>query len=395
MILGGAALYFMKPDERTAFLKKAVATIRQGIRASLEATPDDPFEELLRARTAKPLVTPLLAALNVIVFVLMLLGGALGDTQGLIDWGGNMATHTTNGEWWRLVGSTFVHGSLFHLIATLAGLVPLGVILERALGRAAFAGIYVASGMVASVVALWTTDPTAVSVGASGAVFGVYGLLLASLAWYFKNKPEEKIAIPAITLKRLGVASAFFVLYSLGNDSLGAAPEFAGLAVGFAGGLVVARNVSREKAGARSTGLAVAAATVIVVACGFPLQGITDVRPDLVKLAALEERTAGEYDAAVVKYRGGTLTEDALIKMIDRTIIPELRAVREHLAGLHGVPSDQAPLVAAASEYCQLREQSWRRRAEGLHKLNSKVLRQADEEERAALRAFEKFRPST
>src|SRR5215510_271580 len=226
MILGGAALYFMKPDERTAFLKKAVATIRQGIRASLEATPDDPFEELLRARTAKPLVTPLLAALNVIVFVLMLLGGALGDTQGLIDWGGNMATHTTNGEWWRLVGSTFVHGSLFHLVATLAGLVPLGVILERALGRAAFAAIYLTSGMLAGMVALWTTEPTSVTVGASGAVFGIYGLLLASLVRYRANPPEERIAIPAIALKRLGGAAVFFVLYNLATGYVGATAEF-------------------------------------------------------------------------------------------------------------------------------------------------------------------------
>jgi len=395
LVLGCAALYFMKPDERVAALRKAVAMIRQGIRAATEPIPDDPFEEFLRARGGKPLVTPLLAALNVLVFMLMLLGGALDDAQGLIGWGGNIATHTTNGEWWRLLGSTFIHGSLFHLLATLAGLVPLGVILERALGRLTFAAIYLASGMLASVVALWTTEPTAVSVGASGAVFGIYGLLLASLVWYFVNRPEEKIAIPAITLKRLGAGAAFFVFYSLGSDALGATAEFAGLAAGFAGGLMVAKNVSREKAGAPSTGLAAAAAVVITVACAFPVRGVTDVRPDLVRLAALEQRTAGDYDKAVVQYRGGTITEDALIKMIDRTIIPELRAVREHLAALHGVPTDQAPLVAAASEYCQLREQSWRRRAEGLHKLNSRVLRQADEEERAALRAFEKFRPTT
>src|SRR5262245_60713827 len=160
LVLGCAALYFMKPDERVAALRKAVAMIRQGIRAATEPIPDDPFEEFLRARGGKPLVTPLLAALNVLVFMLMLLGGALDDAQGLIGWGGNIATHTTNGEWWRLLGSTFIHGSLFHLLATLAGLVPLGVILERALGRLTFAAIYLASGMLASVVALWTTEPT-------------------------------------------------------------------------------------------------------------------------------------------------------------------------------------------------------------------------------------------
>jgi membrane associated rhomboid family serine protease len=395
LVLGGVALYFMKPDERIAFLRKAVAVIRQGIRQATQSSPDDPFEAFLSSRTDKPVVTPLLVALNVLVFMLMFLGGASDDTQSLVGWGGNIAPHTTNGEWWRLVSSTFVHGSLFHLLATIAGLVPLGLILERAVGRAAFAAIYVTSGMLAGVVALWTTAPTSVTVGASGAVFGIYGLLLASLIRYRANPPEEKIAIPSITLKRLGGTAAFFVLYSLGNDYLGALAECAGLAAGFAGGLIVARNVAQEKAGMPSAALAAAVATVIAFAGAFPLQGIIDVRPELARLAALEERTAGDYDKAVVKYRGGTITEDALIQMIDRTIVPELRKVRAHLAALHGVPSEQAPLVAAASEYCELREQSWRRRAEGLHKLNQRVLRQADEEERAALRAFERFRPAT
>src|SRR4029079_13129380 len=57
-----------------------------------------------------------------------------------------------------------------------------------------------------------------------------------------------------------------------------------------------------------------------------------------------------------------------------------------------GVPREQAPLVAAASEYCKLREESWRRRSEALHKRNMKMLRDAELSERAALDAFPKMR---
>ena len=58
------------------------------------------------------------------------------------------------------------------------------------------------------------------------------------------------------------------------------------------------------------------------------------------------------------------------------------------------MPREQAPLVAAANEYFTLREESWRRRSEALHKRNMKMLRDAELSERAALDAFQKMRTS-
>jgi membrane associated rhomboid family serine protease len=394
LVLSAVGVYFTTPDERRKLARSANVAIRQGIRAATESTPDDPFEGFLQARTGRPLVTPLLAALNVVVFVLMLVGpGAFGDSQTLIAWGGNVAPRTTNGEWWRLIAATFVHGGLLHLLATIAGLVPLGLILERAVGRLAFAAVYLASGMLASLVALWTMEPTSVSVGASGAVFGIYGLLLAAVLWWVVSSPP--VPVPLITVKRLAAAAGFFFLYNMATDYVGMAAELTGLAVGFAGGLVMTSGIVRETAGVRRSAMVMGTAIAIAFAAAFPLRGIIDARPELAQLAALEERTAVAYDAAVVRYRNGSITSDALVQHIDRTIIPELRAIHARLTALHGVPTEQAPLVAAASEYCQLREQSWRRRSEGLHKLDARMLRQADETERAALKAFQKIRPTT
>ena len=80
-------------------------------------------------------MTPALLFVNVTVFVLMLVGhGALDDRDTLVGWGANVASRTTNGEWWRLVTMMFVHAGPLHFIATVAGLVPLGLMVERLVG---------------------------------------------------------------------------------------------------------------------------------------------------------------------------------------------------------------------------------------------------------------------
>jgi len=141
--------------------------------------------------------------------------------------------------------------------------------------------------------------------------------------------------------------------------------------------------------------MVMAAAMLIAAAAVLPLRGIVDVRPEIAAIVAVEERTAGSYEAAVAKFRLGRLPAKALVQLIDRTIIPELQAVRVRLTALRGVPREQQPLVAAAEEYLRLREQSWHDRVAGLLKSKMDMLRKAEETERAALDAFQKIRPDT
>ncbi|HEX9366163.1 MAG TPA: rhomboid family intramembrane serine protease [Vicinamibacterales bacterium] len=395
LVLSGAALYFMNPEERARLARFAVGALRRAVGAATHpSSSGEPFDDMLRARTGRPLVTPLLLALNALVFTLMLFGpGAFNDTQTLIDWGANYAPRTTNGEWWRLIAAMFVHGGVFHLAATMAGLLPLGLIMERAMGRIAFATTYLAAGLIAGVVSLWTTSPMSVSYGASGALFGIYGLLLASLVWGLVSPPA--VPVPLLTVKRLAAAAVPFFLYNLVTDHLGTASELAGLGAGFTGGLVVARGWTREKPAGGRAAVLMAATVVIVVGAAVPLRGILDFRPEVARIAAVEERTAGAYDEAVAKFRLGRIPAKGLIQLIDRTIIPELQGVRARVIALRGVPPEQAPLAAAAEEYFQLREASWRRRAEGLLRSNLNMLRDAEQTEHAALDAFRRMRPAT
>ncbi len=85
-------------------------------------------------------MTPAIVAAYVVVFVLLAPGsGDLGDPKTLIELGGSIGPRTTNGEWWRLGAAMFVHVSVIHLITEIAGLVQIGLLVERLVGRMAFA----------------------------------------------------------------------------------------------------------------------------------------------------------------------------------------------------------------------------------------------------------------
>lgn len=391
IVLSGAALYFMTPEERKRLAHKVLSAGRAGAYAVTHpAKPDDPFGQLLRERTRWAIVTPLLVAANVAMFVMMLLGpGSFGDPQTAIEWGANFAPRTTNNEWQRLIVSTFVHAGPLHLLATIVGLLPLGLILERIVGRVAFASIYLAAGALGSLVSLWTTEPTSVTYGASAAVFGIYGLLLSTLIWTVVERPP--VSVPLSAIKRVAAAAVPFFLYNTLTGYLASGPELTGLAMGFVGGLLIGRGVTRQKPVLTRAAVLTAATAAIAVAAAVPLRGITDFRPHLAEVAAVEARTAEAYDAAVSQFKLGRIPAKRLAQVIDRTIIPDLQTLRTRLAEVRGVPREQAPLVEAADSYLKLREQSWRKRAEGLLRSNLKTLQEAERFERSALEAFEKL----
>jgi membrane associated rhomboid family serine protease len=367
-------------DQRVRLLQIAEAICRRmKDMATQNRLACEPFNNALRGRTRWVLLTPSLVTLNVTIFVFMLFGsGALNDPSTLVAWGGNLGPRTTNGEWWRLVAALFVHAGLLHIIASAIGLVPVGLILERLVGWFAVATVYVAAGVFAGLVNL-SNYPLSVSVGASGAVFGLYGLLLASASWGWLRSSDVTIPLPV--LKWLAPSVAVFVLYCLTSDSLGIKSEFIALVAGFVSGLVVARRAGDRKPAVPIVSATMAAMLVIAIACAGLLHGITDVRPEIDGVVALEDRTARAYQTARDGFGKGRVTSEALAQLIDGTILPEFQAADRRLKAIHGVPHEQAGLVADAERYLELRSESWRLRAEGLRSDMMHSGRQAEREQ--------------
>ena len=148
-------------------------------------TKDTDLKEMLDFLIPKDgfYITPIIINLNLLIYITMVFAG-LGlisfKGEDLLNWGANFKPLTLDGQWWRLLTSTFLHGGLMHILANMYGLLFVGIFLEPLLGKKKYALIYLATGILASVASIWWYDAT-VSVGASGAIFGLYGFFLACL----------------------------------------------------------------------------------------------------------------------------------------------------------------------------------------------------------------------
>ena len=179
IVVPGLILYFMTPEERLRLLRQIEGFLVRArvVVATSRSGTGDPFYAALRARRRWPVVTWTLVAANVAVLIAMLAGpDPLGTADTLLAWGANFGPRTTGVERWRVLTSIFLHRGVLHLLVNIAVLVQLGLILERMVGPFTFGTIYIASGVLGSVMST-VAAPMGVFVGAAGAICGLYGLL--------------------------------------------------------------------------------------------------------------------------------------------------------------------------------------------------------------------------
>jgi hypothetical protein len=287
----------------------------------------------------------------------------------------------------------FIRWPVLDLFISAVCLWQIGLILERLVGPLAFTTVYVASGVAAAIVNL-SVSPGGMSVGPSGSVLGMYGLLLVtSISSVIHG---SSLTIPLNVTKRLAPLAAIFVLYKAATTGLWNAPALAALVCGIVGGIVVAREVNERTPQIRRMATAMVTMLTVVtlyalIAVRPPLNETVDVRPEIDRVLAVENRTATLYDKEVERFRSGRITRVALADVIEKTIVPELQVVAGRLRALHDVPPEQKPLVASAETFLKLRDESWQLRAGALHKSDMPGLRQADSKEQASREAFQRL----
>jgi membrane associated rhomboid family serine protease len=126
------------------------------------------------------LVTKALIAVNIFIFLINLAqGSSLNQTSGSLFFRGALFIHggLDQGEWWRLITAAFLHANLIHLGMNMVVLWIVGAPVEQAIGRGRFLALYLVSGLAGSAGAL-VFSPNAITVGASGAIFGILGAAL-------------------------------------------------------------------------------------------------------------------------------------------------------------------------------------------------------------------------
>jgi rhomboid protease GluP len=178
--------------------------------------------------------TYILVAINVVVFGIMFphsqaiqlirqhqFAGVLTapfDIDTLSRFGGCDNWLAVGGQWWRLLTACFVHASILHIAVNLWCLWNLGVFGEPLLGRWGLLSVYTLTGIAGNLLSLsWSvfTRTDALVVGASGAIFGIAGVLIVLLS-------NRKLPIPWPELKRL---RGQVILFAVANLALGVAPQ--------------------------------------------------------------------------------------------------------------------------------------------------------------------------
>lgn len=145
------------------------------VSAEQVAGPEPPGAPSLRLPIAKPLWTWVFMAINILVWVAVTIVGSSQDPETLIRFGAKVNALIVAGEYWRFITPIFVHSGLLHLVFNLYALYAIGADVERLFGHVPFAALYLISGF-GGVLASFAFN-NRLSVGASGAIFGLVGAL--------------------------------------------------------------------------------------------------------------------------------------------------------------------------------------------------------------------------
>ena len=164
--------------------------------------------EFARALWARPaLFTKIILGLNIFIFIVMELAGGTTNSATLLAFGVKSNPHIDQGEIWRFVTPIFIHIGLLHLFFNSYALWMVGAQVEKLYGTARFLVLYVLTG-VAGVVASYWYHPETPSAGASGAIFGLFGVLLV---FGYKYRSE----IPAAFQQAVGKGVLPVILINL------------------------------------------------------------------------------------------------------------------------------------------------------------------------------------
>jgi rhomboid protease GluP len=193
----------------------------------------------VRSGTGRP-VTQAIFGINLAVFAAMVLAGvSITDptTQELIHWGANSAQLTLGGQWWRLVTNAFLHIGIIHIALNMWCLWSLGSLAESLYGPWTFAAVYLISGVSGSLASVaW--HPYGISAGASGAIFGLAGALIASYKLGEFSLPHSVVAG---TLR----CTIAFVGYNLVIGMMAGRTDNAAHLGGLAGGAILGALIAR------------------------------------------------------------------------------------------------------------------------------------------------------
>jgi rhomboid protease GluP len=342
------------------------------------------FLHALATTTPHVFVTPVLIAVNVAVFVAMAARGVSvmnPTTDDLLSWGATYAPALTRGEWWRLLTSVFVHAGLLHLAFNMLVLRGIGGLTERLFGNAGFLILYVLAGLGGSLAGVYW-HPVTPAVGASGALFGVYGGVVGFLV-------RQRSSIPPDALRSLGRGAVGFVvlntLISLTLPNIDMAGHVGGLVTGALAGYALARPLGPSRWSVRlaANGAVAAVGLAAVVAIAARVPAIDDLLAGLNALATLERQSTQTLNEGLGKVQSSQMSDADFVSLIETQVLPPWQQRRATLSAFR-LPAREREIVARLVSYMDLRADAWRLMAAAFRTGDLTLMRESREKHREA-----------
>lgn len=333
------------------------------------------LDQALKQRQPGLPVTYTLLLVNLGVFLAMLaMGAGLWHSPNGIQlaWGANFGPATQDGEWWRLGTAMFLHFGVLHLAMNLWALWDAGQLVERMYGSARFAMLYFACGLVGNLASLVIHGSRAVSGGASGAILGLYGGLLAFM-WQ-ERKRVHRSDFRWLFWGATGFAVAMLAL-GLWIPGIDNAAHGGGFAAGVLCGLVLvpaSSNAGRSPLRRRVIASALLAGVVVwlVAALPKPAYRWTEELAARREIGAFlrEEADIGQaWQSVVAQGRRHGASFDELAGQIDSKITDRYEDSFEHLSRLHLDPAaPSADQLERLRRYAEARRDASRALASAL-----------------------------
>lgn len=342
-------------------------------------------------------------AVNLIVFVAMIgFGAGLWHSPNNVQlaWGANFGPATQDGQWWRLGTAMFIHFGILHLAMNLWALWDGGNFVERIYGSGRFVALYAGSGLVGNVVSLAIQGNQAVSAGASGAIFGLYGALLVALwrerhylhprefAWLFWGAAAFSVAVMAFGLLVPGIDNAAHI---------------GGLVTGTLLGLTFYRPFRTATSIKRLTRLAAAGAATAAVCIaiinlpppGYRWREESAARDEIAQFLHQEAAIGEEWSALVAEGNQRKLSFEQLAARLDADIAERYERSFDQLSRLPISPElPSAAAIRLLRGYADIRREELHVLAEGLRSGDPKHIDKARELGKQAAELGRQLRPA-
>jgi rhomboid protease GluP len=305
--------------------------------------------------------------------------------ESLIQWGANYGPRTTQGEWWRMFTCMFVHIGVLHLLFNMIALWNVGGFMERVLGPTGFLVLYLLAGLLGSMASVaW--NPFAVSAGASGAIFGLYGGLLAFLV---RHRDRQQYAFLAALRTNTLAFLGYNVVFGFIIPGIDMAAHLGGLAGGFVCGFVLMPSftfASHFRLWRRSVLVGIAGLAVIIGLSDF-LPRAEDVETRLQQFDSLHTTVLTTFNGAITQLQQGKITEAEIARILEQEVLPSWRTQREalqQLLTLSRLPARQKQRLTRLVEYMSARQEGWELLREWLRQHDPHTLKRANEKQRQA-----------